>query len=166
MGNFFLSIIFSLISIFSFAQNSDTVKVERNEHLFSPGVRIGYGYSNIITSDQTPSRFTYKPSPQFGVSMQVKILKPLYIQTEVLYSYSGNTLIKIDKNGNKSRDSTYNRHCVQLPVQLKLKVGKTIRGYYMIGVAPSLLLGSNMKYKIDSTHVSMNYKYYWGGIGY
>jgi hypothetical protein len=124
------------------------------------GVRGGYGFSSISYFGHIPKGFSFKPSAQIGGYVEVKIIKPLFLQVELLYATPGQRLFKINSKGYKTGDSILAMNCIQLPIQAKIKFGggKT-KAYYMIGVAPSFLLGANIKYKIDTTSYNYNITY-------
>jgi hypothetical protein len=131
------------------------------EDRVSFGVRGGFGYANINNPGRYSGKFSYKHHIQLGVYTEVQLVKPLFLQVELLFSNPGTKLFQIDNNGYKSRDSTFNFNCIQLPIQAKLKVGEEkVKGYYMIGVAPSWLISANMKYKVDTTSTFIDYTTY------
>jgi hypothetical protein len=125
------------------------------------GVRGGYGFSSITYFGHFPKRFSYKPSAQIGGYVEIKVIKPIFLQVELLYATPGERLFKINSKGYKTGDSVLAMNCIQLPIQAKIKLGggKT-KAYYMIGVAPSFLIGANVKYKIDTTSYNYNYTYF------
>ena len=144
-------LLFIFISSFSYAQ----------ENNISFGIRGGFGYANINNPGRYSGKFSYKQHVQLGVYTEVHLVKPLYLQVELLFANPGTKLFMIDNNGYKSRDSIFNFNCLQLPIQAKLKVGgEQVKGYYMIGVAPSWLINANVKYKIDSTATFFDYTPY------
>jgi hypothetical protein len=124
------------------------------------GLRGGYGFSSITNFGHFPKRFSFKPSAQIGGFAEIWIKKPLYLQIEFLYATPGERLFKINSKGYKTGDSLFVMNAIQLPIQVKIEIGSgNIKGYYMLGVAPSFLIGANIKYKIDSTSINYNYTY-------
>jgi hypothetical protein len=124
------------------------------------GVRGSYGFSSITYFGHFPKRFSFKPSAQIGGYAEIKIINPVFVQVELLYATPGERLFKINSKGYKTGDSILAMNCIQLPIQAKIKLGggKT-KAYYMIGIAPSFLLGANVKYKIDTTSYNYNVTY-------
>ncbi len=142
MKKIFLSFLFSLFVLVLYAQD--------NRAGF--GIRGGFGYANITNPGNFNSRFSYKQHIQLGIYTEVKILDPLFLQIELLFSNPGTRLFQIDQNGYKIRDSIFNFNCLLLPIEAKIKIGnEKVKGYYMLGVAPSFLINSSLRYKMDST---------------
>lgn len=134
------------------------------EHRASFGLRGGIGFANITNPGHFKGKFSYKLHTQLGIFAEIKVAKPLFLQVELLYSNPGTRLFQIDQNGYKTRDSLFNFNCLQVPVQVKFKTKEglsPVKGYYMVGVAPSYLFNANLKYKIDSTSTTFfDYTYY------
>lgn len=151
MKKLFLLFIFSLFSFLnSYAQ----------EGKVSFGIRGGFGYANINNPGRYSGKYSYKQHIQLGVLSEIHIVKPLFLQVELLFSNPGTRLYQIS-NGYKAKDSTFNFNCLQLPVQVKLKIGgEQVKGYFMTGIAPSWLINASIKYKVDSTASFIDYTIY------
>jgi hypothetical protein len=104
------------------------------------GVRAGYGYSNIPLE-------RLKPSFQLGISGEYKVIKALFLQAEVIYTNEGfrETGFIPQNNGNLLiiPNLNINFNYIQIPIQAKLKIGTTIKPYYMLGIAPSFFISES-----------------------
>jgi hypothetical protein len=127
-----ITLIFLLSSVFCYSQSR-----------FSFGLRTGYivpkhGFINVSS----------RGGFQAGAFTEIRTTKWFYIQAEILYSISGSTQTIHNSGGGPIvpvyTDVKLYSHAryLDIPVQAKVKIGKVVKPYYMLGLAPSVLLSS------------------------
>ena len=104
------------------------------QNRFSFGVRAGYGYSSLTSY----AGASYKPTVQIGILGELKLLKPFFVQAEVLYSNPG-----YKENDIFGNQININYNSIQIPIQAKIKFGKIVKPYYMLGLAPAVNFSGN-----------------------